>query len=290
MAKVTNVNIDLSVNGGAQAFFDLKTLLVGSCGYTLAASGDGGTNFTNGAVPDRVSTFAAFNVANAYYVLADPSGKLWLGIQRGANANTFAIRVYAAAPTATAGNALPNAANTANQWDASTGLSTSGANRGHLISYNSAENTAGIRPIYVLFTASSPTITSALIIEAAADGTYSTNAWPWVATANQAGLNPSSNIQWRYYYSPSTLFAPLTAPSGFNNSGVDAFTSQDGGLPVSMGRAFNAVQPGFFGFFKNIRWRTAQRGYPDTMTTVGGDRFVYINDMVVPYADGVNPV
>jgi hypothetical protein len=297
MAKVTNVNIDCTTNRGAQAFFDLKVFLTTSCGYTLIATGNGTAgagNCSNAPIPpntDFVSTLAAFNTANAYYVLADPSGKFWIAVQRGSVNTAFNIRMYVGVvpPTAVSGSVIPTLAITANQVDIlTTGFSFgSGANRAHLISYNSAENLAGIRPVYLLMTDSSATIVSTFLVEAAADGTYSTNANPWAATASTAGLSTGS--VWQYFHSPTSVFAPVTGVAGVNNTGIDPFTGADQGLPMSLGRSFSAAQPGFWGTFKNLRFRTTQRGYPDTMTTAGGDRFVYANNSVVPYADGVNP-
>lgn len=315
MAKVTNVNIDCTTRQSSQLLFDLKTLLLAN-GWTIVGTNDG-TTATNASSPDRVSTVALFDVANAWYVLADPSGLVWLYVQRRAANTTFTVKVSRVAPQANGTTTvLPTCAVAANEVTIVNNaiFAVSAASpRGHLITYDAAENTAGIRPVYVMMTDGTSTIRGGFFIEAATNGTYaSSNPHPWIVgwSANNNAVTPgttgtSAQAQWNYYYSPTSAFAGLTAVSGYRSvtsaganidiggvsgTGVDPWLSQDSGLPNAVGRGTTEANPGMWGIMKNIRLRTVTRNYPDTLTTSGGERFVYIGNFIVPFADGVTPL
>lgn len=303
MAKVTNVNIDCSSRQSAQLLFDLKTLLLAS-GWTIFGTNDG-TTATNASSPDRVSTVALFDVSNAWYVLADPSGLVWLYVQRRAANTTFTVKVSRVAPqTNGTTTALPTCVTAANEQtivsNATFANSNAGA-RGHLITYDAAENTAGIRPVYVLMTQGTATILGGFVIEAIQNGTYaSSNAYPY-CVAHSANNNLfTQNAVWRWYYSPTSVWATASSfleysngveiVGGTNPAGVDPWASQDSAIPILLGRVASGAQPGIFGVMKNIRLRTVGRSYPDTLTTTGGDRFVYVGSSLVPYANGTTPL
>ena len=315
MAKATNVNIDCTTRQSSQLLFDLKTLLLAN-GWTIVGTNDG-TTATNASSPDRVSTVALFDVSNAWYVLADPSGLVWLYVQRRAANTTFTIKVSRVAPQANGTTTvLPTCAVAANEVTIVNNavFAVSAASpRGHLITYNAAENTAGIRPVYVMMTDGTSTIRGGFFIEAATNGTYaSSNPHPWIVgwSANNNAVTPgttgtSVQAQWNYYYSPASVFAGLTAVAGYTSitsagspfnvggvtgTGVDPWLSQDSGLPIIVGRGTAEANPGMWGTLKNIRLRTVTRNYPDTLTTSGGERFVYIGSFIVPFADGVTPL
>jgi hypothetical protein len=303
MAKATNVNIDCSTRQSAQLLFDLKTLLLAN-GWTIVGTSDA-TNFTNGASPDNVTTAALFDVSNAWYVLADPSSLLWLYVQRRASNVTFTIKVSRVAPQANGtATALPTCATAADEVTVvsnTTFASSAVAARGHLITYDAAENAAGIRPVYVVMTQSTGTACGVFCIEAAANGTYaSSNAYPWIvgwSTGNT--IFDRTSASWRYYYSPTSVFSATTGFSEPNTTvtiagnvgtGVDPWVSEDSAVPVLIGRNTSQTTPGIWGVMKNIRARGVARDYPNTMTTSGGERFVYVGFAVVPFADGVTPL
>jgi len=315
MAKATNVNIDCTTRQSAQLLFDLKTLLLAN-GWTIVGTNDG-TTATNASTPDRVSTVALFDVSNAWYVLADPSGLVWLYVQRRAANTTFTIKVSRVAPQANGTTTvLPTCAVAANESTIvnNTVFAVSAASpRGHLITYNAAENAAGIRPVYVLMTDGTSTLRGGFFIEAATNGTYaSSNSYPWIVgwSANNNAVIPgttgsSAQTLWNYYYSPAAAFAGLTSLAGYRavsaagsninvggetGTGVDPWLSQDSGHPIAVGRATTETSPGMWGIMKNIRLRTVARSYPDTLTTSGGERFVYAGGCIIPYADGVTPL
>jgi hypothetical protein len=310
MPKATNVNIDCTTRKSSELLFEVKTLLLAN-GWTIVGTSDA-TNFTNGASPDNVSTVALFDVSNAWYVLADPAGLVWLYVQRRATNSTFTVKVSRVAPQANGtATALPTCAVAANEVtivNNVTFATSVAAPRGHVITYDAAENTAGIRPVYVMMTQGTSTLCGGFFIEAAANGTYaSSNPHPWCvgwATGNNSLASQATpNIAWTYYYSPASVWVPLTALSepmswttnavsiaGGTGSGVDPWLSQDSALPIALGRNTTLAQPGIWGVLKNIRWRTVARNYPDTLTTSGSDRFVYAGNAVVPYADGVTPL
>jgi hypothetical protein len=304
MAKVTNVNIDCTTNQSAQLLFELKAFLLAN-GWTLVASSDG-TNFTNGAAPDRVPTVALFNLTSAYYVLADPAGLCWLYVQRGSSNLNATIKVSRVAPQANGtATVMPTTAVAANEktiLNATSFAGGGGSPKGHIITYDAAENLAGVRPVYVLMTDGLPTLRGAFCIEAAADNTYaSANPYPWAAAHATGNSVFSSGTEWTYYYSPTSVFVatdvatavPSSSAGGYiagsSTVGPDPWNSQDSGLPIALGRNTAATQPGIWGYMKNLRARTVARGYPDTMTTAGGERYVYAGDSIVPYANGVTP-
>lgn len=317
MAKATDVNIDCTTRQSSQLLFNLKTLLLAN-GWTIVGTNDG-TTATNASSPDRVSTVALFDVSNAWYVLADPSGLVWLYVQRRGANTAFTVKVSRVAPQANGTTTvLPTCAVAANELTVvnnATFANGAASPRGHLITYNAAENTAGIRPVYVIMTDATSTIRGGFFIEAAANGTYaSSNPHPWIVgwSADNSAVTPGTTgtiapCQWNYYYSPTSAFAGLTAVAGYRSfssagaganiniggvdgTGVDPWLSQDSGLPGVVGRNTTQTNPGMWGIMKNIRLRTVTRNYPDTLTTSGGERFVYIGSFIVPFADGVTPL
>ena len=306
MAKATNVNIDCTTRQSAQLLFELKTLLLAN-GWTIVGTSDA-TNFTNGASPDNISTVALFDVSNAWYVLADPSGLVWLYVQRRAANTTFTVKVSRVAPqTNGTATALPTCATAANETTIVNNaiFATSVASpRGHIITYDAAENAAGVRPVYVVMTQGTGTACGVFCIEAATNGTYaSSNAYPWIVgwSANN-NIFTTSPATWTYYYSPTSVFTALTGltepitanggtvVAGSIGSGVDPWVSQDSALPILVGRNSTQAAPGIWGVMKNVRTRVVARSYPDTLTTSGGERFIYVGNAVVPYADGVTPL
>lgn len=302
MAKVWNVNFDCTTRQASQLFFELKTILLNN-GWALVASSDG-TNVTNGASPDRVSTVALFDVTNAYYVLRDPASLFWLYVQRGASNVTNTIKVSRVAPqsngTATVMPTCAVAADEKTILSNVTSFTSGGSPRGQIITYDAAENLAGVRPFYCLMTDGTGTLRGALVLEAAADGTYAAaNAYPWaVAHATGNGVFVSGVAEWTWYYSPGSVFsADSIMPEPFNNVylagqtgvGVNPWSSLDEGLPNLLGRGSAQTQPGLWGYWKNLRLRGVVRAYPDTVT-VSGERYIYAGSCLVPYANGVTPL
>lgn len=304
MAKVWNVNIDCTTRQASQLLFELKTLLLAN-GWSLVASSDA-TNVTNGASPDRVSTVALFDVANAYYVLVDPASLFWLYVQRGSSNVINTIKVSRVAPqtngTATVMPTCATAANEKTILSNTTSFTSGGSPRGQIITYDAAENLAGVRPFYCYMTDGTTTLRGALCLEAAADGTYAAaNSYPW-AVAHATGNNVffSSSGEWTWYYSPTsvfsadtTIFEPYSTAGvylgGQGGTGVNPWSSLDDCLPIPLGRGSAQTQPGLWGYMKNIKLRAVQRSYPDTVT-VSGERWVYAGSCLVPYANGVTPL
>jgi hypothetical protein len=301
MAKATNVNIDCSTRQGSQLLFELKVLLLAN-GWTITATSDG-TNFTNGASPDNVSTVALFDVSNAYYVLADPSGTCWVYIQRRAANTTFTVKVSRVAPqTNGTATALPTCATATNEItliNNATLFNSSGSARGHIITYDASENAAGVRPFYALMTDGTATLRGSLVVEAIADNTYDPlNLYPWVtaAGAGDAGLD-SSGTPCKYYYSPTNVFVSINWSYYYNNSNIatnwtnlpSPWGSGDTALPAFIGTGTTSPA-NVLGFFKNIQIPSYYRGYPNTFTTNAGERYVHARYFIIPYANGVQPI
>lgn len=302
MAKVSNVNIDCSTRQGSQLLFDLKTLLLAN-GWTIVGTSDG-TTATNAASPDRVNTVALFDVANAWYVLVDAASKVWLYVQRRGANTTFSIKVSRAAPQANGtATALPTCATATDETtivNNATLFNSSGSARGHLVTYDAAENAAGIRPFYALMTDGTSTLRGSLVVEAIANSTYDpSNAHPWIvaAGAGNAGFDFTGSL-WTYYYSPTTVwttadwsFPVYGASSTSNNTAVASpWGSGDTAIPVMIGRGSASSPANVLGFLKNIRLASFYRNYPNTFTTSGGERYVYAVYFIVPFANGVQPL
>lgn len=302
MAKVWNVNIDCSTRQGSQLLFELKTLLLAN-GWSITGTSDG-TTATNGASPDRVSTVALFDVSNAWYVLADPSGTCWIYVQRGASNTTFTIKVSRVAPqTNGTATALPTCATAANETtlvNNTTFVNSSGSARGHIVTYNSAENAVGVRPFYAMMTQGTATLLGSFVVEAIANNTYDTaNAYPWVtaAGAGNAGLDYTGS-RWTYYYTPTNAF--ITADWSFpvygasntsnNTAAASPWSGEDTAIPVMIGRGSVSPPANVLGFLKNIRLASFYRNYPNTLTTVAGERYVYAVYFAVPFGNGVSPL
>lgn len=297
MAKATNVNIDCSVRQGSQLLFDLKTLLLAN-GWTITATSDG-TNFTNGPAPDNVSTVALFDVSNAYYVLGDPSGTFWLYVQRRAANTTFTVKISRVAPQANGtATVLPTTAVATNERTLINNavLFNSSVNaRGHVITYDAAENAAGVRPFYVLMTDGTATLLGCMVFEAIEDGSYdSSNAYPWVVSAGAGNVALAfAGTTWTYYFSPTNAFVSTvwSFPSIGTNLRLSDATSpwsgQDFAYLIAIGR--NAAPASLLGILKHIRFAWFYRNYPNTLTTSAGDRYVYAVNFVIPYEDGATP-
>lgn len=303
MAKVTNVNIDCSSRQGSQLLFELKTLLLAN-GWTITGTSDG-TTATNGASPDRVNTVALFDVSNAWYVLADPSGTCWVYVQRRASNTIFTIKVSRVAPqTNGTATTLPTCATASNETtlvNNTTFVNSSGSAHGHIVTYNSSENAAGVRPFYAMMTQGTSTLLGSFIVEAIADNTYDNlNAYPWVtaAGAGNAGLEFTGQ-PFKYYYSPTSVWTSAdysffvygASPYTSNlTSAVSPWSNEDIALPVLIGRGSASSPANVLGFMKNIRQASLIRNYPNTLTTPGGERYVYAVYFVIPYANGVTPL
>lgn len=302
MAKATNVNIDCSTRQGSQLLFELKTLLIAN-GWTITGTSDG-TTATNGASPDRVNTVALFDVANAWYVLADPSGTCWIYVQRGSSNLIFTIKVSRVAPqTNGTATALPTCATASNETtliNNATFVNSSVIARGHIVTYNSSENAAGVRPFYAVMTQGGPTLLGSFVVEAIANDTYdSANAYPWVtaAGAGNAGLDYVGS-RWTYYYSPTNVFVttdwsfPVYSASNTSNNtaAVSPWSGQDTAVPVLIGKGSASSPANVLGFLKNIRLASFYRNYPNTLTTITGERYIYAVYFVVPFANGAAPL
>lgn len=302
MAKVTNVNIDCSTRQGSQLLFELKTLLIAN-GWTITGTSDG-TTATNGASPDRVNTVALFDVANAWYVLADPSGTCWIYVQRGSSNLIFTIKVSRVAPqTNGTATALPTCATASNETtliNNTTFVNSSGSARGHIVTYNSSENAAGVRPFYTMMTQGTSTLLGSFVVEAIANDTYdSSNAYPWVtaAGAGNAGLDYTGS-RWTYYYSPTSVFVTTDWSFYVYGAGLtqmypaaaSPWSGEDVAMPVLIGKGSSNAPANVLGYLKNIRYTALYRNYPNTLTTPGGERYVHAVFFVVPYANGVSPL
>lgn len=305
MAKVTNVNIDCKSGGstrqGAQLLFDLKVLLLAN-GWTITGTSDG-TNFTNGSTPDNIPTVALFDQTSAWYVLEDPSGTCWIYVRRQTTNVTFEIKVSRVAPQAN-GNAtaLPSCASVSNERTLLFGtlFNSSATARGHIITYDAAENAAGVRPFYVLMTDGTATLRGSFVVEAIADGSYdASNLYPWVASAGagNAGLDYINN-PWSYYYSPTNVFLttdwsyPVYSAGNVSNStGVASpWGSGDTAVPVLIGKGSSLPPANVLGMFKNIHLASFYRNYPNTFTTVAGERYVHAVYFIIPYENGTTPL
>ena len=302
MAKVWNVNIDCSTRQGSQLLFELKTLLLAN-GWSITGTSDG-TTATNAASPDRVSTVALFDVSNAWYVLADPSGTCWIYVQRRASNTTFTIKVSRVAPqTNGTATTLPTCATAANETtlvNDATFVGASGSARGHIVTYDAAENAAGVRPFYAMMTQGTSTLLGSFVVEAIANNTYdSANAYPWItaAASGNAGLDYTGS-KWTYYYFPTNVFVTTDWSFYVYGAGLtqmypaaaSPWSGEDVALPVLIGKGNASAPANVLGYLKNIRYAALYRNYPNTLTTPSGERYVYAVFFVLPYANGVTPL
>lgn len=306
MAKVTNVNINCSSSGtrqGSQILFDLKTMLLAN-GWSITATSDS-TNFTNGSSPDNISTVALFDVSSAYYVLADPSGTCWIYVQRQGSNTTFTVKVSRVAPqsngTATVMPTCSTASDETTLVNNTTLFNSSANARGHIITYDAAENAAGVRPFYLFMTDGTSTMLGSFIVEAIADNTYDTsNSYPWVTSAGSAisGLDYIGN-KLTYYYSPTSTYVTTnwSYPVYFdgvyisNNTQVsNPWSGTDTAVPVLIGKGVSRNPLNVLGFLKNIFLPQYYRNYPNTFTTAEGERYVHLVYFIIPYENGTTPL
>lgn len=301
MAKVTNVNIDCSSRQGSQLLFELKTLLLAN-GWTITGTSDG-TTATNGASPDRVNTVALFDVSNAWYVLADPSGTCWIYVQRRAANTTFTIKVSRVAPQGNGTTtALPTCATATNETTLINNavlFNSSASARGHIVTYDAAENAAGVRPFYAWISDGTATLRGSWIVEAITNGTYdSSNLYPWVtaAGAGNAGIDFTGS-RWTYYYTPTNVWVNTNwsyyvygYPIISNNTeAVSPWSGYDSAIPCLIGKGVSTSPVNVLGILKNIYVPSWYRSYPNTFTTPAGERWVYALYTLIPYANGTVP-
>ncbi len=93
-----------------------------------------------------------------------------------------------------------------------------------------------------------------------------------------------------YAHSTSAIAAPGST-AGSDGMGPDPRDDSDPVMPVLIERAAaDTTQVGHKGFLKYARFKgTAGRNYPDVVD-IGGERYVFMRDFVLPYENGATPL
>lgn len=94
------------------------------------------------------------------------------------------------------------------------------------------------------------------------------------------GITQSGNA------SVGDVLFPATSTQGV---GVSPLTSADPMITIGLGREVRQARPLFKGFTATMRMKGVQREYPDTLD-LGGERFVYMGDLLLPFANGATPL
>lgn len=72
--------------------------------------------------------------------------------------------------------------------------------------------------------------------------------------------------------------------------GSSPYDDADEGFPIMVGRSvWHVTQVGYKGYLEHIRMKGAARNYPDTIN-LAADAYVYIDDMLIPWPNGVVPL
>lgn len=309
MAKIASVNVDCSARLAAQGCYELADLLYNSGGWSMLSCGTGTAGVRSTLYTDLDTDVKWAAATNTWMILY--RGSVYVTLQKVSTTN-ITFKVASTAPT-TVGNATtPDSQVTAaNEVTLCNNVAVaSGASRCHAISFDNDQNTAGIRSFYLFWTDGSATPRGIIALEALANGTFSTsNSFPFVCAGGTTGTIVTQNIasgnsSWSWWYSPSSVWVPGTRPAqlinnvistvpqyiaGLTGGGADPWDANDPAIPLAFGRITSQTQPGFVGLSNSIKLRVVARSYPDTVN-LATDAYVYLGEMLIPWADNVAPI
>jgi len=93
-----------------------------------------------------------------------------------------------------------------------------------------------------------------------------------------------------YDHSPANSDHSYPQYDASSGVGTDPRDGADSGVPILLARVTRlATQVGPKGFTATIRLQGIDRDYPDSID-VGGERFVYCNDLLIPFENGTTPL
>lgn len=302
MAKVASVNIDCATNGGAQAIWNLVSLLT-SNGWTLPFSSDN----TGAAVTNAGSGAGGLNRQNAYVVVQDPSGatgRKYLFQRSSTLANDFAWWVrYTRAGTLTGATntAMPTSPDIQSLFGTSAAGTTLFNTTTNYFTHAVVETTPSFG-VYQFWFAATVKLTGALqggmyvtaVDTATVSGGLDQDPSACKVAATSAWVGNTGVAMWQYYglVTPAPAF---TATGGFSLAPnailvVNAYTGKDDAIPVLYNSAAGAAP--YKGQATWIRRGLVNRDYPNTLD-LNTDAYCYFSSggqpLLLPWPNGVTP-
>lgn len=309
MAKFTDVNNIESLATSAGAFYRLKEVLK-AAGWTIPSSSDGTTYSAVADVVTSSTTGAGglFNT-NAWFRVQEPGGRREFVVQH-TNASTAYRVKYSAMAKFTGGS--PGAARVPSATDeqviagsgtdaAPTGAAYFNTGNHRVMVIANSTPISGVYPfqMWVMATPGSAVSSGALALEPMAPGSYdAADADPCVvfsATTIGGGNSIPGAMGlpviygWFAYGTGSALWSSTIAGANATFTGAlppDLVNSKDvNGRPI-----YTASSGGtrIKGYGSTIAIKGPPRAYPATANRAT-DAHVYLDDVVLPWADGVEP-
>jgi hypothetical protein len=296
-----------------------------AAGWTVVESSDG-TTFSAGngdTITSGGTGAGGFDRTLAWIRVRDPGGRREETWQRIAN-NSVRIKVSESArfttgiatatrtPAATDEIILAGGGTDTSPTGATNhiGAGTNGNYRLHCIAMSTPEG--NVYPTYY-FTTTTGTgaIQTYVATEPMKVGTYhASNASPLIyvwGTTGPFSFDWKSNFGilrgWYRYGFGNQFFQGFFQGGAYTFAGgggnfivgggaANPYNGADDGFPVWIGRPVgisHTTTQHMFGMMRYIKWKTANRAYPNTINSAT-DGYVYINEQLWPYADGVTPL
>jgi hypothetical protein len=324
MAKISSVNQSTATNGGAAALWNLITTLV-AAGWTKVRDSDGTTYSASGTqVTGPAAGTNGLNNARAWFVMQQPGGGRQFCFQRATAGTDYQWRVkysYSAGfsggspaatvtPSATDEVVLLGGGTDASPSFGSMFASSPGTYRAHCIAQDAA--VSGVYAFYCFCTPNaggSPN--GGIWLEPLAAGSFpAADTDPCIVggcTTSPFGTTAANYRAWYMKGTGSEAFVDMglvvpyqsvsaaggsTQLMGTNSAslvGVNPYDSEDNAMPAMFARQGVASQPGWKGFASALKIKGVLRNYPDT-ANLATDAYVYVDNCLVPWPDGVTPL